>query len=132
MAASDLVSVRGQVMEYPYIPTGIKGEMVRSGMDCHRKGQVVRTIGRRPVSIHSSGQTISSLAHIEGITLSADEEVDEVAGGASGMGVDGIGEVDDRASERQAAWVYGAGFTAGSLAGKGARGGTRDTGNKVT
>ena len=25
MAASDLVSVRGQVMEYPYIPTGIKG-----------------------------------------------------------------------------------------------------------
>ena len=40
MAASDLVSVRGQVMEYLYIPTGIKGEMVRSGMDCHRKGQV--------------------------------------------------------------------------------------------
>ena len=40
MAASDLVSVRGQVMEYPYIPTGIKGEMVRYGMDCHRKGQV--------------------------------------------------------------------------------------------
>ena len=39
MAASDLVSVRGQVMEYPYIPTGIKGEMVRSGMDCHRKGK---------------------------------------------------------------------------------------------
>ena len=43
LAASDLVSVRGQVMEYPYIPTGIKGEMVRSGMDCHRKGQVVGT-----------------------------------------------------------------------------------------
>ena len=56
-------------MEYPYIPTGIKGEMVRSGMDCHRKGQVVGTVGRRPVAIHSSGQTISSLAHIEGITL---------------------------------------------------------------
>ena len=34
MAASDLVSVRGQVMEYIYIPTGIKGEMVRSGVDC--------------------------------------------------------------------------------------------------
>ena len=45
-AASDLVSVRGQVMEYPYIPTGIKGEMVRSGMDCHRKGQFVGTVGR--------------------------------------------------------------------------------------
>ena len=34
-----------------------------------------------------------SLAHIEGITLGAGEEVDKVAGGASGMGVDGIGEV---------------------------------------
>ena len=37
------------------------------------------------------------------------------------MGVDGIGEVGDRASEGQATGVYGAGFTAG----KGARGGTR-------
>ena len=58
MAASDLVSVRGQVMEYTYIPTGIKREMVRSGADCHRKGQVVGTVGRRLVAIHSSGQTI--------------------------------------------------------------------------
>ena len=66
MAASDLVSVRGQVMEYTYIPTGIKGE------------------------------------------------------------------IGNRASEGQAAGVYGAGFTAGSLAGKGARGGTRGTGNKVS
>ena len=39
------------------------------------------------------------------------------------MGVDGIGEVGDRASERQAAGVYGAGSTLWSLAGKGARGG---------
>ena len=78
MAVSDLVSVRGQVMEYPYIPTGIKGEMVRSGVDCHWKGQVIGTVGRRPVAIHSSGETIYSLTHIEGITLSADEEVDEV------------------------------------------------------
>ena len=84
-------------MEYPYIPTGIKWEMVRSGMDCHRKGQVIGTVGRRPMAIHSSGQTISSLAHIVGITLSAGEELDEVAGGAGGMGVDGIGEVGDRA-----------------------------------
>ena len=51
------------------------------------------------MAIHSSGQTIFSLTHIEGITLSASEQVDEVAGGASGMGVDGIGEVGDRASE---------------------------------
>ena len=48
------------------------------------------------------------------------------------MGVDGIGEVGDRASEGQAAGVYGAGFTAGSLAGKGARDGMRGTGNKVS
>ena len=38
------------------------------------------------MAIHSSGQTISSLAHIEGITLGPGEEVDEVAGGAGGMG----------------------------------------------
>ena len=31
--------------------------------------------------------------------LGACEEVDEVAGGASGIGVDGIGEVGDQASE---------------------------------
>ena len=67
-------------------------------------------IATGPPVIHSSGQTISSLAHIEGITLSASEEVNEVAGGAGGMGVDGIGEVGDRASEEQAAGVYGAGY----------------------
>ena len=37
--------------------------------------------------IHSSGQTISSHAQIEGITLGTGEEVDEVSGGAGGMGV---------------------------------------------
>ena len=31
------------------------------------------------MAIHSSGQTIFSLIHIEGITLGAGEEVDEVA-----------------------------------------------------
>ena len=61
-------------------------------------------------------------SHIEGITLGAYEEVDEVAGGASGMDAGRIGEIDDWASEGQAAGVYGAGFTAGSLVGKGARG----------
>jgi hypothetical protein len=34
MAVSDLVSVRGKVMEYTYISTGFKREMVRSGVDC--------------------------------------------------------------------------------------------------
>ena len=80
---------------------------MRSGVDCHWKGQVVGTVGRGPVAIYSSGQTIFSLAHIEGITLTAGEEVDEVAGGAGGMGVDGIGEVGDWTSEGQADGVYG-------------------------
>ena len=75
----------------------------------------------------------SRLAHIEKITLGEGEEVDEVAGGAGGMGVDGIAEVGDGdwASEGQAAGVNGAGFTAGSLAGKGARGGARGTGTRL-
>ena len=84
------------------------------------------------MAIHFSGQAIFSLVHIEGITLGAGEVVDEVAGGASGMGVDGIDEIDEicnRTSEGQAARVYGAGFTAGSLPGKGAKGGM---GNKVS
>jgi hypothetical protein len=38
MAAGDKVSIRGQVMEYMYIPTGIKRELVRSGVDCNWKG----------------------------------------------------------------------------------------------
>ena len=46
IAASDWVSIRGQVIEYPYIPTGIKRDMVRSGVDSHWKGQIVGTVGR--------------------------------------------------------------------------------------
>jgi hypothetical protein len=83
------------------------------------------------LAIYSSGQTIFNLSHIGGITLGAGKEVDVVAGGAGGMGVDGIGEVGDRASEGQAAGVYEAGFTVGFLAGKGARGGLRGMGSKV-
>ena len=37
-----------------------------------------------------SGQTGFSLSHIEGITLGTSEEVDEVAGGSSGIDVDRI------------------------------------------
>jgi hypothetical protein len=76
--------------------------------------------------LHSGGQTVLSFPHIGGITLDSDDEVDEVVGEACGMGVDRIGEADDRASEGQSA-VNGAGFTAGSLARKGARDGMRGT-----
>ena len=38
MAAGDMVSVKGEVMECTYIPTGIKRELVRSGMDYDWKG----------------------------------------------------------------------------------------------
>ena len=34
LVAGDVISVRGQVMEYTYFPTGIKRESVRSGVDC--------------------------------------------------------------------------------------------------
>ena len=94
MAAGDVIGLvgRGQVMENTYIPAGYGvHKLVRFGVDCNQKGQVVGTVGRRPVVIHSSGQTISSLPHIEGIVLGAGEEVDKVAGGAGGMDVDGIG-----------------------------------------
>ena len=49
------------------------------------------------MAINPNGQTVFSLSHIEGITKGAGEEVDEVAGGVSGMGVDRIGEVGDQA-----------------------------------
>ena len=48
------------------------------------------------------------------------------------MSVDRIGEIGDKASKGQAAGVFGAGFTAGSLARKGARGGLRGMANKVS
>ena len=38
MAAGDMVSIRGQVMEYTYIPTGIKWELMRSDVDYNWKG----------------------------------------------------------------------------------------------
>ena len=38
MATGDMVSIRGPLLEYRYIPTGIKRELVRSGVDCDWKG----------------------------------------------------------------------------------------------
>ena len=33
MTAGDMVSIRGQVMEYTYIPTGIKRELFKFGVN---------------------------------------------------------------------------------------------------
>ena len=38
MVAGDVISIRGQVMEYMYIPKGIKKELVRFEMDCNLEG----------------------------------------------------------------------------------------------
>jgi hypothetical protein len=38
MAAGDVISIRGQVLEYTYIPTGIERELVRFGKDGDKKG----------------------------------------------------------------------------------------------
>ena len=38
MAADDVISIRGQVMEDMYIPTEIKRELVRFDVDCNQKG----------------------------------------------------------------------------------------------
>ena len=51
------------------------------------------------MNILSSGQTIFSFIHIEGITLGISEKVDEVAGGAKCISVDRIGEVGGWASK---------------------------------
>ena len=37
MAEGDVISIRGQVMEYTYIPTGIKRELGRFGVDSNQK-----------------------------------------------------------------------------------------------
>ena len=81
------------------------------------------------MAIHSSGQTLFSLTHIEGITLSAGKKTEEVAGGASGMGVNRIGEVGDRASEGQAAGgVWGRFYTRGKEWSQGCDEGDREQG----
>ena len=56
MAAGNVIRVSGQIMEYTYILTEIKRELVRFGMDCDWKG----IVGGGPVAIHYSGQTVLS------------------------------------------------------------------------
>ena len=38
IAAGDVISIRGQIIEYTYILTGINRELVRFGVDCDQKG----------------------------------------------------------------------------------------------
>ena len=38
MAVGDVISIRGNVIEYTYIPTEIKSELLRFSVDCDRKG----------------------------------------------------------------------------------------------
>ena len=83
-------------MMYTYIPTGIKREFVRFGVDCDQKGYIFWIVRGGTAAIHSSRQTIFGFTHIEGITLGTGEKV---AVGASGMSVDRVGEVCDRARE---------------------------------
>ena len=35
MTTDDVISIRGLVMEYTYVPTEIKRDLVRFGMDCN-------------------------------------------------------------------------------------------------
>jgi hypothetical protein len=81
----------------------------RFGVNSDQKGQIVRIFCRELVTIHSGGPTNSSPPHIEDIIKDACEEIHEVVGRASGLGLDESGKVGDRSSED---------FAAGSLTGR--------------
>ena len=51
------------------------------------------------LAIHSSGQTIFGVTHVESITLGVGEVVDEVTGGASDTNVIRTRAVGDKTSE---------------------------------
>ena len=57
MVTDDVISIRQQVMKCMYIPTKIKRELVRFGVDCDQKRYIVRIVGGGLLAIHSSGQT---------------------------------------------------------------------------
>ena len=38
MLAGDVISIRGYIMKYTYIPTEIKREFLKFGVDCDRNG----------------------------------------------------------------------------------------------
>ena len=96
-----------------------------------RMGKLLGLFEEEWWDIHFSGLTVFGFIHLEGNTLGASEEVD-VAGRASGMGVNRVNDVDDRSSERLAAGVYWKGFAVGTLASVGARGKMRGRGIKIS
>ena len=95
MPVGDGISIRGHVLGNTYIPTRIERELVRSGVNCDWKGQIVGIFREGTMAIHSSGQTAFSLINIEGIILVAGEEADEVARGATVMHVDELSKDGD-------------------------------------
>ena len=53
---------------------------MRFVLNYEQKGQLVKSFHERLVIIYSSGQTVSSLSHIELITLGAGVKIYEIAG----------------------------------------------------
>ena len=64
MAVDDLINVRKQILKHIYIPTEIKGALMRFDVNCNWKEQVVGSFHGGLVIIHSIRQTISILLYI--------------------------------------------------------------------
>jgi hypothetical protein len=62
---------------------------LKVGVGFDWKEQIVVTFRGGTVAIHSNGQTLFGVLHIEGITLGVGEELDKDAGGARDIDVDG-------------------------------------------
>ena len=84
MAVGDFIGIREKILKQMYIPTGKQRKLVRFGVNAGLKGEVIGTTGGS-VTIHSSGQSIYNLSHIEGITFGAVEDTYAVAGRANVM-----------------------------------------------
>ena len=108
MAVGDFIDGKENVLKHTYIQTVIEMVFVRFGLNYVQKGQVVGIVCAGSVTIHSSGQTISSFpSHRRHRTECRLLEI---------SGLDGIGEVD-MANKGHAGRVYVTGYAASSLAG---------------
>ena len=56
----DLIGVSEQVLKHTYISTGIKRKLVRFGMNCNQKGQIIWTLHGGSVTTCSSRKIISN------------------------------------------------------------------------